>query len=153
MNKINIDNYWMKKALNQAYFGKKNGEIPIGSILIKNNKIISASFNSCISLLDTSAHAEILAIRQGGKILKNYRLYNTTLYVTHEPCVMCSAAIISARIYRIVYGSYSSKKYNFSYFMNLLYIHKIKHHLKDITSGILFHECSNLLKEFFKKKR
>ncbi|VFP78155.1 tRNA-specific adenosine deaminase [Buchnera aphidicola (Cinara cuneomaculata)] len=153
MSRMNIDNYWMKKALKQAYFGKKNGEIPIGSILIKDNKIISSSFNSCIKLCDTSAHAELLAIRKGGKKLKNYRLYYTTLYVTHEPCLMCSAAIISARIYRLVYGSYSTKKCNFSYFMNLLYIHQIKHHLKDITSGILLSECSELLKKFFKKKR
>lgn len=147
------DSYWMKKALEQANFGKKNGEIPVGSILVKNNKVISSSWNSCVSLFDTSAHAEILAIRKGGKILKNYRLNNTTLYVTHEPCFMCSAAIIHARIFKVVYGSYSLKKNCFSYFMNLLYINKIKHHIKDIKSGILLHECSNLLKNFFRKKR
>ncbi|VFP81457.1 tRNA-specific adenosine deaminase [Buchnera aphidicola (Cinara curvipes)] len=148
-----IDNYWMKIALNQAYKGEKRGEIPIGSVLVKNNYLISSSYNSCVSLFDASAHSEILVIRKGGKKLKNYRLYNTVLYVTHEPCFMCSAAIINSRIRRVVYGSYSTKKHDFSYFMNLLYINNIKHHIRDIKSGVLLYECSNLLKNFFKKKR
>ncbi|WP_154049227.1 tRNA adenosine(34) deaminase TadA [Buchnera aphidicola] len=148
-----IDNYWMKKALNQAKKGKQRGEVPIGSVLVKGNYLVSSSCNSCISLFDSSAHSEILVIKTGGIKLKNYRLYNTVLYVTHEPCFMCSAAIINSRICRVVYGSYSSNKHNFSYFMNLLYINNIKHHIKDIKSGVLLYECSSLLKNFFKKKR
>ncbi|VFP85846.1 tRNA-specific adenosine deaminase [Buchnera aphidicola (Cinara pseudotaxifoliae)] len=153
MSIVNIDNYWMKQALKQAYCAKNKGEIPIGSVLVKDNDLVSSSQNSCISLFDVSAHAEILAIQRGSSILKNYRLYNTSLYVTHEPCLMCSSAIISARIRKVVYGSYSFKKYKFSFLMNLLYIHNVKHHIKDIKSGILLNECSNLLKDFFKNKR
>ncbi|WP_075433771.1 tRNA adenosine(34) deaminase TadA [Buchnera aphidicola] len=147
------DQYWMKKALKKAFYGKKKGEIPIGSILVKNNCLISASWNSCISLFDASAHAEILVMRRAGKKLKNYRLNNTALYVTHEPCFMCSDAIINARIEKVVYGSYSFKKNNFSYFMNFLYKNNIKHHIKEIKSGVLFHECSSILNNFFKEKR
>ncbi|ABJ90632.1 tRNA adenosine(34) deaminase TadA [Buchnera aphidicola] len=150
---LSIDNYWMKYALKQAYLGKKNGEVPIGSLLIKNNNLISSAWNSCINLFDASAHAEILVIRNGGKILKNYRLKNTILYVTHEPCFMCSEAIINARINKVVYGSYSFKKNCFSYYINFLYINNIKHHIKEIKSGILLYECSNLLKNFFRRKR
>ncbi|VAX76485.1 tRNA adenosine(34) deaminase TadA [Buchnera aphidicola] len=147
------DRYWMKHAFRKALFGKKNGEIPIGSVLVKDNNLICSSHNSCLSLLDSSAHAEMLVIREAGKKLKNYRLNNTSLYVTHEPCFMCSAAIINSRIYRVVYGSYSSNKNSFSNFMNLLYIKNVKHHIKDIRSGVLLYECSNLLKIFFQNKR
>ena len=147
------DIYWMRYAILAAKIGEKKGEIPIGSIVVFNNTLIGIGWNSCISQHNSSAHAEILSIQKAGKTLKNYRLLNSILYVTHEPCWMCSSAILLARIGRIVYGSYSSKYECITTFMRLLYKKKIKHHIKNITSGILLYECSILLSNFFKNKR
>lgn len=147
------DVYWMKFALLAAKIGEKKGEVPIGSIIVYQNKLISTGWNSCISQNNSSAHAEMLSIQKAGQKLKNYRLSNAIIYVTHEPCWMCSAAIVLARISRIVYGSYSSKYNCITSFLDILYKQNIKHHIKNITSGILLYECSILLSKFFKKKR
>ncbi|WP_343126695.1 tRNA adenosine(34) deaminase TadA [Buchnera aphidicola] len=143
---------WMQFAISMAKIGEKKGEVPIGAILVYKNKIISQSWNSCISNNDASAHAEILVIKNGGKFLKNYRLLNTSLYVTHEPCLMCSSAIFHARIKKIVYGSYSFNKESLTNFL-FFFKKKIKHHIKEIISGVLLYECSMLLKNFFKNIR
>lgn len=144
---------YMKLALNEAKKAGQNGEVPIGAILVaEDDKILAVASNSTISLCDPSAHAEILALREAGNKLKNYRLLNTTLYVTMEPCLMCMGAIVHARLKRLVFGTYDIKwgaagsLYNFAEDKRL-------NHKTDIISGICEEECKSLIQEFFKKRR
>ena len=103
------DEKWMKIAIHQALKAESKGEVPVGAILVKNDSLISKSYNQPISRNDATAHAEIQVIRAAGMKLKNYRLNNTTLFVTMEPCSMCLGAIIHARIAKIVFGAHDSK--------------------------------------------
>ncbi|WP_410051772.1 tRNA adenosine(34) deaminase TadA [Buchnera aphidicola] len=105
----NKDEKWMKVALKYAYYAEKQGEIPIGAVLIFNERIIGIGWNSSISQNDPTAHAEIMALRYAGKRIKNYRLVDSTLYVTLQPCIMCCGAIIQSRIRRLVFGAKSKK--------------------------------------------
>ncbi|WP_343034712.1 tRNA adenosine(34) deaminase TadA [Enterobacteriaceae endosymbiont of Donacia marginata] len=146
------DIYWMKYALYFAKLAKYNGEIPVGAIIVKNNKIISFGNNNTIKKNDPTAHAEIMALRKAGKYLKNYRLLNTTMYVTLEPCLMCSGAIIMSRISRLVFSTYNKKYSNIGSFIDLLGIYNINHKIK-ISSGILKKECTSMIQDFFSLKR
>ncbi|WP_343192356.1 tRNA adenosine(34) deaminase TadA [Buchnera aphidicola (Formosaphis micheliae)] len=142
--------YWMRCALKLAYCAQKNGEVPVGAILIFNNKVIGEGYNSSISKNDPTAHAEIIALRAGGRKLKNYRLMNTTLYVTKEPCIMCIGAILNSRIYQLVLGSQVNNKYSI---LNILKKQNITNHKLYIKQKILEKECNNILYHFFKDKR
>ena len=145
------DKYWMKYALKLANIAKKKGEIPVGAVLIFKEKIIGQGWNSSIHHSDPTAHAEIITLRQGGKNIKNYRLLNTTLYVTLEPCIMCFGAIIHSRIKYLVYGA-SDKNKNMNVIKNLLKDNTFNHNLQ-IKKNVLMHECSQLINRFFKTKR
>ncbi|QCI17078.1 tRNA adenosine(34) deaminase TadA [Buchnera aphidicola (Aphis helianthi)] len=145
------DKYWMKIALKYAYHAKKKGEIPIGAILVLQEKIIGIGWNSSIIKNDPTAHAEIVALRQAGKNIKNYRLKNTTLYVTLEPCLMCFGAIIHSRISRLVFGA-SDKKDKKYLFKNIFLELQKKNKLK-IQKNIMEYQCSQILINFFKNKR
>ncbi|QJC35537.1 tRNA adenosine(34) deaminase TadA [Enterobacteriaceae endosymbiont of Donacia sparganii] len=146
------DIYWMKYALYFAKLAKNAGEIPVGAIIIKNNKIISYGVNSSIKTNDPTAHAEIIALRKAGKYLKNYRLINTTMYVTLEPCLMCAGAIIISRIPRLVFSTYNKKYNEIGSFIDLLGIYNINYKIT-INSGILIKECTYIIKNFFSLKR
>ncbi|QJC35132.1 tRNA adenosine(34) deaminase TadA [Enterobacteriaceae endosymbiont of Donacia proxima] len=146
------DIYWMKCALNFAKLAEYFEEVPVGAIIIKNNKIISYGSNSSIKNNDPTGHAEIIALRKAAKYLKNYRLLNTTMYVTLEPCLMCSGAIITSRISRLVFSTYNKKYNNTGSFIDLLSTYNINYTLK-INSGILEKECTNIIKNFFLKKK
>lgn len=98
MNKIKDDIYWMHKAIEQAHKAQQLGEIPVGAVLVADNKIIAKGWNHSIIDNDPTAHAEIMALRKGGKHLQNYRLLDATLYITLEPCVMCAGAIVHSRV-------------------------------------------------------
>jgi tRNA(adenine34) deaminase len=148
----NNDIYWMNYALNLAKLAIKSGEIPVGAVIIKNNKIVSEAKNNSIKKNDPTGHAEIIALRKAGKNLKNYRLLNTTMYVTLEPCIMCSGAIIISRINRLVYSISNNKYYKIGSFIDLLGIYNINYCIK-INSGILVKECTSLIKDFFYLKR
>ncbi|XBC37878.1 MAG: tRNA adenosine(34) deaminase TadA [Buchnera aphidicola (Meitanaphis elongallis)] len=146
------DKYFMKRALNFAKIAEIDAEVPVGAVLVLNNIIIGEGSNNSISSHDPTAHAEIIALRTGGTFLKNYRLLNTTLYVTLEPCFMCYGAIIHSRISRLVFGTSYNNENSCTCFNNNL-LKKIKSNKIIITKNILKEECKSILKMFFKQKR
>ena len=146
------DEQWMKIAIEEAKLAMNENEIPIGSILVQNEKIIAKAHNQPIGNNDPTAHAEIQLLRKAGKQKENYRLIGSTLYVTLEPCAMCFGAMIHARIERIVFGALDPKSGVCGSCMNLnnenFFNHKIS-----ITGGVLEKESSDLLRLFFKSLR
>ncbi|QOI10934.1 tRNA adenosine(34) deaminase TadA [Blochmannia endosymbiont of Colobopsis nipponica] len=144
------DDFWMFYALSLAKFAGSIGEVAIGAVLVLNNKVVGEGYNNPIGAQDPTAHAEIVALRRGSNVLKNYRLLRTTLYVTLEPCIMCVGAIINARISRLVFGAKNNKK--FSAVDSLLSDPKVKHRVV-ITSGVLSNLCSKEIINFFKNRR
>ncbi|QIQ41843.1 MAG: tRNA adenosine(34) deaminase TadA [Buchnera aphidicola (Microlophium carnosum)] len=150
--KYKKDENWMKIALKYAYYAKKKGEIPIGAILVFKERIIGIGWNSSIIKNDPTAHAEIIALRHAGKKIKNYRLLNTTLYVTLQPCIMCCGAIIHSRITRLVFGA-NCKKSDKKCSLKNIFLHSQKDYKLDIKKNVMERECSNLLINFFQKKR
>ncbi len=146
------DEKWMKRALNAARDAATKGEVPVGAVLIKDNRLIAEGGNSPVGLNDPTAHAEIIVIRDAATILNNYRLVGTTLYVTLEPCVMCVGAMLHARIERLVYGAPDPK----SGAVSSLYTipdDGLLNHKMEITGPVLEHECGSVLKNFFTEKR
>lgn len=146
------DDYWMNLALEQAQKAEDNGEVPVGAVIVKNNAIISVGQNSVINLNDPTAHAEIVAIRDAGKKLQNYRMVNTSLYVTLEPCIMCMGAIIQARIERLVFGAADPKSGAAGSVYSIGEDNLLNHSL-EVERGVMQEKCSIILKEFFKKRR
>ena len=146
------DEKWMRVAIDEAKLAMNKNEIPVGSVLIQNNKIIAQAHNQPIGNNDPTAHAEIQLLRKAGKQKENYRLIGSTLYVTLEPCAMCFGAMIHARIERIVFGALDPKTGVCGSCMNLnnenFFNHKIS-----ITGGVLEKESSDLLRLFFKSLR
>ena len=146
------DKYFMKAALEAAKIAWKNGEVPVGAVLVKDSKIISAGHNCPITGNDPTAHAEIIALREGGKKLKNYRLIDTTLYVTIEPCIMCMGAIIHARVKKLVFGTFDPRAGAAGSLFDFTIENKFNHNV-EVKSGILESECRELIQDFFKQKR
>lgn len=150
---IDIDVIWMRYALLISDFAIKSKDISIGAVLILNGELIGYGWNSSILLNDPSAHAEIIAMRMGGKMLGNYRLLNTTLYVTLEPCVMCIGAIIHARICRLVCGAKDNKVGVLNLWIKYILNHPMINHKVLIKTKVLEKICVNKLQFFFKSKR
>jgi len=146
------DEQWMRIAIEEANLAMDKNEVPVGAVLVKNDTLIAQAHNKPITKNDPTAHAEIQLLRKAGEQQKNYRLPESTLYVTLEPCTMCFGAMVHARIDRIVYGASDPKTGVCGSRMNLneenFFNHKIS-----ITSGILEKESSELLKLFFKSRR
>lgn len=149
---INPDEQWMLLALEQAKLAEKQGEVPVGAVLVQNNKLIAKAHNQPISTNDPTAHAEMQLLRAAGKIRRNYRLPDTTIYVTLEPCTMCFGAIIHARISRIVFAAPDKKTGACGSCQNLSNS-KCFNHPITIKSGILANKSRILLQKFFKSKR
>ena len=146
------DDYWMKKALNLARKAEALGEVPIGSIIVKDDTVIGKGFNQRESRNDPSAHAEMIAIRQASRKLNAWRLVGTTLYVTLEPCPMCMGAILLARIDRVVFGCFDPKAGAAGSLYNLAEDPRFNHRV-ELTSGIMKQECSGILSNFFRTLR
>ncbi len=145
------DKYWMQQAVMQAAQAAQENEVPVGAVLVLDKQIIGLGFNQTISRHDPSAHAEIVALRQGAALLQNYRLLNSTLYVTLEPCLMCVGALLHARIKRLVYGAPDEKTGAVASVFHLLdgpHNHRIAW-----EGGCLTDECRTLLRSFFQAKR
>ena len=146
------DEEWMRIAIQEARLAMVENEIPVGAVLVKNDKLLAQAHNQPINKNDPTAHAEIQLLREAGKQQKNYRLIGSTLYVTLEPCAMCFGAMIHARIDRIVFGASDPKTGVCGSCIDLnqenLFNHKIS-----ITGGVLGKESGDLLRLFFKSKR
>lgn len=146
------DQNWMQYAITLAAKAEQQGEVPVGAVLVKDNKIIGEGWNQMISSHDPSAHAEMLAIRQAALTLGNYRLTGCTLYVTLEPCCMCAGVIVHSRIQRLVFGAGDYKTGAAGSVMNLVQ-HPQLNHQTDITGGVLAEECAGQLSAFFQRRR
>ncbi len=146
------DQKWMAKALLLAEEAAILGEVPVGAVLVKDDALIAEGSNSPIKDNDPTAHAEIAALRRGAKVLNNYRLPGTTLYVTLEPCIMCMGAIIHARIERLVIGATDPKSGAAFSVYNIGNDNLLNHSIV-INKGICENECRELLKRFFKSRR
>jgi tRNA(adenine34) deaminase len=146
------DLHFMRIALEQARASAGVGEVPIGAVLVHNNADLARSGNRTIRDNDPTSHAEIVVLREAARILGNYRLANTTLYVTLEPCAMCAGAIIQARVPRLVYGADDPKGGAFRSCFQLLSSPKLNHQV-EVTPGILAQESTSLLQSFFASRR
>jgi len=147
-----IDNFWMQEALNLAAFAASKAEVPVGAVLVLNGKKIGQGYNQPIMTHDPCAHAEIVALRQGGAHIKNYRLLDTTLYVSLEPCVMCAGAMVHARIKRLVFGAFDLKTGAAGSVVNIFQGLQVNHSVQ-VQGGVLELQSSKLLKEFFQARR
>ena len=142
---------WMKYAFHQAENAYKNDEVPIGSIIIKDEKIIGRGYNQVESLNDCTAHSEIIAITSASNSLSDWRLNDCSIYVTKEPCIMCYGAIVNARINNLYFGASDTDKG----FRNIIDSNELlfTNHLELIECGIMENECKSIIKDFFIKKR
>ncbi len=143
---------FMQLALVEAQKARALGEVPVGAVLVSDNQVIATGHNQPISNNDPSAHAEVAALRAAGQHLSNYRLPNTTLYVTLEPCMMCCGAIMHARISKVVYGASDAKTGCVHSVLNLFDNQQLNHHTM-VEGGVLAEECAQILKDFFKERR
>ena len=143
---------FMAAALAEAHQAAQRGEVPVGAVLVFENRVIARAGNRTIAECDPTAHAEIVALRAAAKILKNYRLLGSILYVTIEPCAMCCGAMIQARIARLVYGADDLKGGAVRSCFSVLDHPRLNHRV-EVTSGLLAEECGAMLTEFFRARR
>ncbi len=143
---------FMRLAIEQAERAGREGEVPIGAVLVRGEEVIAAGANRPIGAHDPTAHAEIEALRAGGRELGSYRLTDTTLYVTLEPCAMCAAAIVHARVRRVVFGAWDPKAGAAGSILNLFAVPALNHRV-DVFGGVLMQECAALLQSFFAARR
>ena len=144
--------HWLSYALRLAHDAEQNNEVPVGAVLVKDDEVIAAGWNQPISANDPTAHAEIMALRNGAQQLDNYRLINTTLYVTLEPCAMCVGAMIQARIKRLVFGAYDVRAGAVASVFQLLDEQRLNHSIA-WQGGVMADECAAILKSFFQQRR
>lgn len=146
------DAYFMEQAIVQARRAEALGEVPVGAVVVKEGVIIATGYNHPIGMHDPTAHAEIMALRAAAKVLGNYRLPGCTLYVTLEPCAMCSGAMMHARLARVVFGATDPKTGACGSVLNLFDEPRLNHHA-ELHGGVLDEQCGTLLREFFAMRR
>lgn len=142
----------MRRALELAAQAEAAGEVPVGAVLVRNDKVIAEGRNRPIAANDPTAHAEIEVLRAGGQALSTYRLSDTTLYVTLEPCIMCASAIIHARVRRVVFGAWDPRAGAAGSILDVFALPALNHRV-DVFGGVLMEECGAHLKQFFEKRR
>jgi len=143
----------MREALNEAFIGFSEGEVPVGAVVATpQGEILARAHNRPIALNDPTAHAEILALRRAGAVCGNYRIEESTLVVTVEPCVMCMGAAHHARISRLVFGAFDPKWGAAGSLYNLAADHRLNHRI-EVISGILGTECLKVMQDFFRSRR
>ena len=143
---------FMQLALEQARQAAARGEVPVGAVLVRDGEVIAHGGNQPIAAHDPSAHAEIVALRAGGQALGNYRLDDTILYVTLEPCLMCASAIVHARVRRVVFGAFDPKAGAAGGLIDAFALKGLNHRV-DVFGGVLEAECGRLLADFFLRNR
>lgn len=146
------DEHFMRKAMQLAARAEEQGEVPVGAVLVKGGEIIAQGYNRSIIDHDATAHAEIQTLRQAGKVLENYRLLDTTLYVTLEPCPMCAGALLHSRVNRVVFGASDLKAGAAGTVLNL-FNSDAAFHYAEVQGGLLADECRAQLQAFFKRRR
>ncbi len=146
------DESWMRRALELAEQARREGEVPIGAVLILKGELLAEGWNRPVSTNDPTAHAEIVALRAGAARLGNYRLSDATLYVTLEPCIMCAGAIVQARVRRLVYGAPDPQRGAVASAFNLLASTALNHRT-EVVGGVLADLCGERLRTFFQQKR
>ena len=147
-----IDQQWMQRAYELAEKAAQLGEVPVGAVLVLNNEVIGEGYNQPIGAHDPSAHAEIIALREGAKRIGNYRLINAALYVTLEPCTMCAGAMVHARIKRLIFGARDTRTGVVQSVASVLDA-PYHNHRVNYVGGVMSERCGALLSDFFRKKR
>lgn len=147
-----LHEYWMRLAIAEARKAEALGEVPIGAVIVRNNEIIGRGYNLRETTLDSTAHAEMVAIREASEVIGAWRLLDCSLYVTLEPCPMCAGAIVQSRVPRVIYGTADPKAGCAGTLMNLLQEPRFNHRT-EIVPDVLQPECSSMLTQFFRKLR
>jgi tRNA(adenine34) deaminase len=150
--KQHSDELWMEEALREAQRAQALGEVPIGAVVVSEGRVVGRGCNRPITENDPTAHAEIVALREAGQSIRNYRLAECDLYVTAEPCAMCAGAITHARIRRLIYGADDSKAGGVKSVVEVVN-HQGLNHQVEVTSGVLAGRCREMLQAFFREKR
>jgi tRNA(adenine34) deaminase len=147
-----VDEKWMRLALEQAALAEALGEVPVGAVVVRGGELVATGHNLTHTLQDPSTHAEMVAIRRAAQVLGEWRLLDCTLYVTLEPCAMCSGAIVLARIPRLVFAAHDPKAGMSGSLANLVQ-HPLLNHRVQLTTGVLAHESGEVLRAFFRARR
>jgi tRNA(adenine34) deaminase len=146
------DELWMQEALRLAMRSAALGEVPVGAVLVRENEVLGRGWNQTIAARDASAHAEIIALREAGAKVGNYRLTGSDLYVTLEPCAMCAGALVHARIRRLIIGALDPKAGAAGSVLQVIN-HPALNHQMQVISGVLAGQCTELLQAFFRERR
>jgi tRNA(adenine34) deaminase len=146
------DEIFMQRALELADTAALMGEVPVGAVLVHEEYVVAMGYNQPIASKDPTAHAEIVTMREAARLLDNYRLDDTTLYVTLEPCPMCASAIVHARVRRVVFGAWDAKAGGAGSIVDIFSLPQLNHRV-DVFGGVLMDECAARLTNFFRSRR
>lgn len=145
-------NKWLEMALQEAREAATEGEVPVGAVVVSDDELVAREHNRCIQLNDPSAHAEILALREAGRVLENYRLNGLTVYITLEPCAMCAGALVWARVSQVIFGAWDEKSGAAGSKVDL-FTPGLFNHTVEVRGGVLADPCRELLRGFFGERR